>query len=164
MTSSTTKKVIVERFDRPALRGFCNPQDFLKPEGVEFLAPDGNLAIIPFEQIKVLSFVRDLDGQGVLGERREFIARPKSAGLWVSVSFRDGAKLEGLHPNNLLSVEASGYSLTPPEAGGNAQRVFIPRQAVREIVVLGVIGNKRRPRPAPRDSRQITLFSEAQAG
>jgi hypothetical protein len=164
VSSSTTKKVIVERFDRPVLRGYCNPQDFLRPEGVEFLAPGGNVAIIPFDQIKVLSFVRDLEGQGVLGERREFIARPKSAGLWVSVSFKDGAKLEGLHPNNLLSVEASGYSLSPPEASGNAQKVFIPRQAVREIVVLGVIGNKRHPRATPEDTRQIALFPGAQTG
>jgi hypothetical protein len=162
LSGSRTKKVIVERFDRPALAGYCNPQDFLKPEGVEFLGADGSIGTIPFEQIKALSFVRDLDGPGVLSERREFIARPKAAGLWVGVTFKDGGKLEGLHPNNLLLVEAAGYTLTPPEAGGNAQRVFIPRQAIREITVIGVVGNKRRVPTPPRDTRQITLFSEAQ--
>ncbi len=154
------KKVIIERFDRERMRGFVNPQTFLLPAGLELLSPDGSLAQVPYEQIKAVSFVRDPDGQGVLAERRTFLARPKTAGLWIEMKFRDGDVLEGVLPNNLQALDPYGYTLSPPEAAGNAQRVFVPRQAVLEVPVLGVIGGKRkRPEGGPA-TQQIRLFSE----
>lgn len=160
MSGSTVKKVIIERFDRERMRGFVNPQTFLLPAGLELLSPDGSLAQVPYEQIKAVSFVRDPDGQGVLAERRTFLARPKTAGLWIEMKFRDGDVLEGVLPNNLQALDPYGYTLSPPEAAGNAQRVFVPRQAVLEVPVLGVIGGKRkRPEGGPA-TQQIRLFSE----
>lgn len=160
MSGSTVKKVIVERFDRERMRGFVSPQAFLLPAGLELLSPDGSLAQVPYEQIKAVSFVRDQDGQGVLAERRTFLARPKTAGLWVELKFRDGEMLEGVLPNNLQALDAYGYTISPPEAAGNAQRVFVPRQALSEVTVLGVIGGKRkRPESGPA-TQQIRLFSE----
>lgn len=160
MSGSTVKRVIVERFDREKMRGFVSPQAFLQPEGVELLSMDGSLAHVPYAQIKAVSFVRDPDGEAVLAERRTFLARPKTAGLWVELKFRDGDALEGVLPNNLQALDAYGYTFSPPEAGGNAQRVFVPRMALAEVAVLGVIGGKRRKPESGPASQQFRLFAE----
>lgn len=127
------------------------------------LSPDGSLSVIPYQQVKMVCFVRDLEGPSLLTERREFLARPKTMGLWVGLTFRDGDRLEGTVPNNLLLIEPDGFALTPPEASGNTQRVFAPRQALTEIQVLGVVGSPQRPssrKKKPQPSEQIRLFSE----
>jgi hypothetical protein len=109
----------------------------------------------------MVCFVRDLEGPPLSTERREFLARPKTIGLWVAITFRDGDRLEGTVPNNLLLMEPYGFALTPPEASGNTQRVFAPRQALTEIQVLGVVGSPLRPsRKAKPSTEQIKLFSE----
>jgi hypothetical protein len=50
--------------------------------------------------------------------------------------------------------------VTPPESDANNQRVFVPRQALRNIQVLGVVGSplrgKRKKIPPAPD--QPTLF------
>lgn len=157
MATSTTKKVLIDRFDRPTMRGFVNRQAMTGKDGVELLSMDGQAALVPYEQIKVLSFVRDWEGKSVLNERRDFLARPKTAGLWVELLFRDGDRLEGVIASNLLLIEGAGYFVTPPEAAGNAQTVFVPRQALAAVNVLGVVGIKR-IRQQRRESAQITLF------
>lgn len=124
------------------------------------MSPDGSVAQIPFSQVKAVSFVRDLDGSGVLSERKEYLARPKTAGLWVELCFRDGDKLEGVLSNNLLLLEPYGFGLTPPEATGNAQRIFVPRQALEEATVLGVVGGRRKRPERDTEIRQIRLFGE----
>ncbi|WP_321476769.1 DUF6982 domain-containing protein [uncultured Paludibaculum sp.] len=160
MSGTTAKKVILERFDRERVRGFVHPQTYLQAAGVEILSPDGSVALIPYAQVKAVSFVRDLEGNGVLAERREFLARPKTAGLWVELQFRDGDLLEGVLANNLLLLEPQGYALSPPEAGGNAQRVFVPRQALSQLTVLGIVGGKRKKAGREAEPQQIRLFAE----
>ena len=161
MAASTTKKVLVRRFEREALRGYVNPVSFLQPEGLELLSENGNVALIPYNELKSIAFVRDFDGPAE-PERRIFQTRPKMAGLWVSLRFRDGETLEGIMPNNLLQVENQGFSIIPPDSYGNQQRVFAPRTALAEVEVLGVIGSplaRRKPKPAPKE--QIGLFDES---
>jgi hypothetical protein len=159
VSGSTTKRVLVERFDRETVAGYVNPQSFLQGTGVELIRPDGSIALFPLDQIKCLCFVRDLDGLAVSAERRQFLVRPKAAGLWVELRFRDGERLEGLIPNNLLQLDTTGFSITPPDAAGNTQRVYVPRQALAELVVLGVIGSPARRRPRePERPQQIRLF------
>jgi len=161
LSGTTTKRVLVERFDREPLKGFVNPQTMLQPAGIELLRPDGSHAVVPFEQIKAVCFVKDLDGGGVFSERRQYATRPKSAGLWVAFEFRDGDRMEGIIPNNLLQLDASGFHLSPPEAGGNSQRVFVPRQALTGVSILGVIGTPRPPgRRKPVPVQQIKLFGD----
>jgi hypothetical protein len=157
LTTSTTKKVLIDRFDRSQVRGFASPHSMAGAEGVELLSHDGQAVLIPYEQIKVVSFVRDWDGKSVLRERREFLARPKTSGIWVEFVFRDDDRLEGVLPANLQLIEARGYAATPPESAGNAQRLFIPRQALSEVNVMGVVGAKRQKAPK-RETLQITLF------
>lgn len=159
MSGSTTKKVIVERFEREPLRGFVNPQTWLLAAGVEVLTTEGNIVVAPFDQVKVVIFVKDIDGPRFSGERRSYSTRPKNEGLWVRMLFRDGDHLDGLLPNNLLGLEAQGFTVAPPDPGSNAQRIFAPKAGLTAIKVLGVIGGPlRRRKRVPPSEDQIRLF------
>jgi hypothetical protein len=159
LSGSTNKKVIAERFDREALKGFVNPQTWLSPEGVELLSTDGNVVLAPYPEIKAVCFVKDLDGKTIQRERKIFNTRPKTEGLWVRMLFRDGDFLDGLLPNNLLHLEPYGFEVVPPDPSANNQKVFVPRAALSDMKVLGVIGSPlRRRKRVPPSKEQITLF------
>jgi hypothetical protein len=157
MAGSTAKKVVVRRFERETLTGFVNPFSYLQPQNIEILRPDGSLMLLPYGEVRSVSFVKDFEG----GEERPrvFLNRPKQEGLWVRMVFLDGEVMDGILPNNLLSWEAAGITVTPPEPDSNSQRVFVPRTALRSVQVLGVVGSplraKRRKAPAV---DQPTLF------
>lgn len=161
LSGSTAKRVLVDRYDRPQLRGYVQAQSYLQADGVELLNPEGNVLKIPYGHIKTVSFVRELEGSSVWGERREFLARPKTPGLWVELRFKDGDRLEGVMGNNLLLVEQTGLALAPPDPAGNTQKVFVPRAGLVGVSVLGVIGVKRKRAKAVQPAaEQITLFGE----
>ena len=160
MAGSTTKKAVIRRFDREALAGYVNPLTFQQPTGVELLSADGNVATVPYEEIKTVSFVREFDA-GDETTRLVFLTRPKMEGLWISFQFRDGEIMEGVMPNNLLPVDPQGFTVIPPDPYSNHQRVFIPRAALRSVQVLGVVGSplkKRKPKLPAKE--QIGLFDE----
>jgi hypothetical protein len=161
MTGSTTKKVMIARFSREPVAGFVNPQSYLRETGVELITPSGSVGTITYSEVKAVCFVRDFQEGDPLGERRAFHVRPKINGLWVRLQFRDGDALEGMMLNSLLQVEPQGISVIPPDLTGNSQRVFVPRLALRDAQVLGVIGSPLRK--LPRESKkppkeQISLF------
>ena len=160
MAGSTTKKVIVRRYEKEALAGWVNPASYLQPSGIEVLLPDGRTSVtVPYEEVKAVSFVREFSS--LESERRAFLTRPKMTGLWVNLRFRDGEALEGILPNNLLLIDPQGFTVIPPDPFGNQQRVFIPRGSLSAMEVLGVVGSpltKRKPKPAAKE--QIGLFEE----
>jgi hypothetical protein len=160
LPASTTKKAVVRRYQRETLAGYVNPLSYLQPAGVELLSEAGNVSTIPYDEIKTVAFVRDFESPGS-PERLAFLTRPKMAGLWVSFRFRDGEVLEGILPNNLLPIDPHGFVVIPPDPNGNQQRIFVPRQAVLAVEVLGVVGSPLRKRkPAPVSQDQIRLFDE----
>jgi hypothetical protein len=136
------------------MEGFVNPQDWLKPTAAEILTPAGALTLVPYGDIKVICFVRDFDRTGWQAERRRFASRPKTEGLWVRAIFRDNDFIEGVLPNDLLAIDAFGYTLTPPDASSNNQRLFLPRDALKEFKVLGVVGSPMRPKKGPPEGQQ----------
>lgn len=153
--------MLVDRYDRSQVGGFVQSQSFVQGGELEMLSTDGTVLRFPLAQVKSVSFVRDLDGPSIWQERREFLARPKAPGLWVELRFRDGARLEGVAPNDLLLLDGTGVMLTPPDPAGNTQRVFAPRQALAGAAVLGVVGGGRRRAQKPREAAgQIRLFSQ----
>ncbi len=159
MAVSTTKKVRIVRFDREALVGFVNPQTYLRPSGVELLTPDGNFSVVPFDEVKTVQFVKDFEPPDPATERKVFSTRPKMDGLWVRVKFRDGEVMDGILANNLLLLETQGFTLVPPDPYANNQRLFVPRIALSELQVLGVVGSPlRRRKPKPAVKEQIGLF------
>ena len=141
MTGSTTKKVVVRRFEREPLQGFVSPQSYLRPDGVELLTPAGAVVLVPYQELKSVCFVRDwVDDQP---EPKVFLTRPKMDGLWVRMHFRDGEVMDGILSNNLLQWEAYGFTVVPPEPYSNNQRIFLPRQAL-----TGNAGARRGGQPA----------------
>ena len=160
MTGSTTKKALIQRFDKEALSGYVNPQSYLQLTGIELLSAQGNVATVAYDEIKTVSFVRDFENPP--DARRVFNTRPKMEGLWMSFEFRDGDVMEGVMPNNLLPLEPHGFTIIPPDPYSNHQRVFIPRMALRAVEVLGVVGSplKKRKPPKAAAKEQIGLFEE----
>jgi hypothetical protein len=159
VAASTNKKVLVHRYDRETLAGHVSPTVYLQPEGVELQTTQGNTVIIPYPDVKSVAFVREFDAPGA--ERMVFQTRPKMPGLWVSLQFRDGDRMEGIIPNNLMLLDMAGITLTPPDPFGNQQRIFVPRPSLAAVEVLGVVGSplkKRKPKPVPKE--QIGLFEE----
>lgn len=160
MAPSTNKKVVIRRFDREPLAGYVNPQTYLACGGVELLSLNGKYVVVPLEEIKSVDFVREFEGAGE-PDQLVFRSRPKAAGLWVRLYFRDGEQMEGLLPNNLLLCEPAGFTVVPPNPNSRRQRVFVPRSALTQVQVLGVIGRPHREeRKAPAAGRagQMTLF------
>ena len=159
MAGSTTKKAILQRFEKEALSGYVNPVSYLQPAGIEVLSAQGNLAIVPWREIRLAAFVREF--QSDEEERAVFLTRPKMEGLWVSLRFRDGAVMEGILPNNLLQFEQYGFTVIPPDSYGNRQKIFVPRTALESVEVLGVVGSplkRRKTKAVPKE--QIGLFEE----
>jgi hypothetical protein len=95
-------------------------------------------------------------------ERKIFLSRPKLDGLWVRLRFRDDDVIEGIVANDLLDLLDKGVQLTPPDLHGNTLRLFIPRSALAEVKVLGVVGVARRTSTDSRSAgaSQSKLFGE----
>jgi hypothetical protein len=161
VAGSTSKKVVILRFDREPLSGFVNPQSYQQMGGIEFLSPSGSLHMVPYGEVKVLYFVRDFDGTPPARDALVFQTRPKTAGVWIRMKFRDGEIMDGLMPNNLLQLEPYGFTFIPPGPGANSQRAFVPRAALTELQVVSVVGSPLRahkPKPKPKSQQQIELF------
>lgn len=133
----------------------------LQPKGVELLNLSGSLLLVPYEEIKTVCFVKDFEAPDPT-ERRLFTTRPKSAGLWVRMRFRDDDQMDGLLANNLALLDPYGFAITPPDPSSNTQRLFVPKGALRELLVVAVVGSpvrqaaKGRTKATPEG--QIPLF------
>ena len=138
--SSTRKRVVIRKLDKGLVKGFVNPGAYLGQE-IEVLDREGRLVRIPLSEIKGVFFVRDFEGNPDRAERKVFRSRPRLAGLWVRMTFRDNEILEALLPNNLLELDPLGYLVTPPDVYSNNLKIFIPRTALTEMEVLGVISD-----------------------
>ena len=149
--SSTHKKVVVLFLDGSSLKGYLNPATLGGAESIEILTPGGERRPASRADIKSVYFVREFNDSFEL-ERKTFLSRPKLDGLWVRLRFRDGEVMEGIVGNNLLDLLDAGVQITPPDLHGNTLRMFIPRTALTEMKVLGVVGVARR---TPRDRRDI---------
>lgn len=163
MAGTTTKKVLVARFDRETLRGFVQSPGGFEAQALELLTPEGALLRVPYLETKVVCFVKDFDSGETWREHRSFTARPKTAGLWVRLRFRDGDSMEGMFANNLMLVEPAGFTIIPPDPTFQNQRIFVPRAALEDVQVLGVIGSPLRRRPGKKVAKeedQLEMFEE----
>jgi hypothetical protein len=106
-------------------------------------------------------FVKEFDLES--DSARVFNTRPKMDGLWVRMTFRDGEVMDGILPNNLTQWERDGYSVIPPEPYSNNQKLFVPREALLGMTVLGVVGSPltRTKKQKPAAEAQPTLFDDA---
>ena len=151
--------MIVVLADRKPLRGYVNPGRLGQTDRVDLLTPDGEHQEIPLAKIRSIYFVRDFSDE-FEPERKAFLSRPKLDGLWVRLRYTDGETLEGLTPNDLISLLDNGVQITPPDLNSTTDRIFVPRSALSEITVLGVVGIARRKPAAAAAAGQSRLFTE----
>ena len=163
--ASTHKRVVVLLLDHTPIRGYVDPSA-LSGESIDVLTPEGEHQAIPVSEVKCVYFVREFDAD-FEPERKVFLSRPKLDGLWVRLRFRDEDVMEGIVGNDLLGLLDAGVQLTPPDLHGNTLRMFVPRSALIEMKVLGVVGIARRAarpareaEPAEGQPAQSKLFTE----
>jgi hypothetical protein len=158
--------VVVLMLDQTPVKGYANPKSLGQEETIDLLTPEGEHRPITSADVKAIYFVREFDADFEL-ERKTFLSRPKLDGLWVRLRFRDDEVMEGIVSNDLLDLLNSGVHLTPPDLHGNTLRMFVPRSALAEMKVLGVVGIARRAPRRPIDTStrpslpaQSKLFGE----
>ena len=158
--ASTHKKVVVELLDKQALRGYLSPTRLGQADPIDVLTPEGEHEQIPVAKVRAVYFVREFSDE-FEPERKAFLSRPKLDGLWVRPRFTDGDTLEGVVPNDLLSLLDNGLQITPPDLNSTTDRIFVPRGALSEVTVLGVVGiARRKPAAAAAAANQPRLFTE----
>jgi hypothetical protein len=161
---STSKRVILSRFDLQPLEGIVNPAAYLTEDHVELITLTGNLQNVPYTSLKALCFASEGGQADLFTDHNFFERRPKVPGLWTRFSFKDGDKLDGILSHNLLDWPPAGYFITPPKSGATRQRVFIPRAALLGTELRGVVGTSaaaavlRKKPGAAYDDDQLTMF------
>jgi hypothetical protein len=165
LASSTTKKVCIRCANLQLLTGYVNPLTFQRREGIDLLDRNAQARLLPYEQVRAVYFVRDFEDNPEANQKTTFASRPKSDGLWIRMRFRDNETLDGLLPNDLLQVSDLGFMVTPPDPNANIQKIFVPRAALDDMKVLGVIGSpvhQKRGRHKEPSKDQMDLFQKAQ--
>ncbi|HKV25504.1 MAG TPA: hypothetical protein VJN93_12995 [Candidatus Acidoferrum sp.] len=157
--ASTHKKVVVLLSDKKPLRGYLNPTYLGQTDPIDLLTQEGEHQEIPLSRVRSIYFVREFTDD-FEPERKAFLSRPKLDGLWLRLRFADGETLEGVVPNDLLSVLDNGIQITPPDLNSTTDRIFIPRSALSGLTVLGVVGIARRKPAAAAAASQPGLFNE----
>jgi hypothetical protein len=169
--SSAHKKVIVRRFLGDTLPGYLPLSDFVRTRAsekdrvIDLLDLSGRVAAIPLAEIKHICYVRDFNLNDQANPerltRRTFLARPRTEGLWLRLTFRgqsptpsaEPEQFEGLAPldTTLLDdvLNDAGLFLIPPDIRSNTQRIYIPRTAISELLLLAVITTPSRKKSAP---------------
>ena len=157
--ASTHKKVVVLLTSKKPVRGYLNPSRLGQIDPLDLLTPDGEHQELPLDTIRSVYFVRDF-ADDFEPERKAFLSRPKLDGLWLRLRYLDGETLEGVVPNDLLSLLDNGVHITPPDLNSTTDRIFIPRTALSEVTVLGVVGIARRKPAAIPVPAQPRLFND----
>ncbi len=165
---SAHKKVILRRKDGTTLAGYLPTSSLLNrtTRTLDLLDVAGHMIHVPLDVVRYVGFVRDFnlddehDPERLM--RRTFLARPRTEGLWIRLSFSDGEILEGLAPLDLALLEDAAYDegvfLIPPDTRSNTQRIYVPRSALSGLQILGVVttpSKVTRPSGAEKTGRDL---------
>ena len=168
--SSAHKKVIVRRFTGETLPGYLPLASFVHNRTISLLDLEGRVIPLSINDIKHICYVRDFNLNDTANPerltRRTFLAKPRTEGLWLRVTFRTGDLLEGLAPIDITLtddlINDAGLHLTPPDIRSNTQRIFVPRNSITELQLIAVITSPSRRKPLPAasvPSMQEDLFT-----
>ena len=180
--SSSRKKVIVRRFTGDTVPGYLPLAGFVHSQtpqpAIDLLDLSGHVIPILIRDIKHICYVRDFNLTDTLNPerltRRTFLARPRTEGLWLRLTFRTSSpasppvpdQLEGLAPIDAALLDDllndAGLQLTPPDTRSNTQRIYVPRSSITDLQLIAVITTPSRKKalPAPTaPSLQNELFN-----
>jgi hypothetical protein len=158
--SSAHKKVIVRRFTGETLPGYLPLSGFVRNRAIDLLDLSGHVIAFPLNDIKHICYVRDFNPQDSVNPerltRRSFLAKPRTEGLWLRMTFRTGDLLEGLAPLDITLTDDliadQGLHISPPDTRSNTQRVYVPRTSLSDLQLLAVITTPSRRKPLPGSS------------
>jgi hypothetical protein len=88
---------------------------------------------VDFADLKALFFVRDLRGNPLHKERKEFVQAP-GYGRRARVVFTDGEEMFGIV--HALDRKKPGFFLFPADPSSNNERVFAISESVKELEFL----------------------------
>jgi len=107
--SSAHKKVIVRRFTGETLPGYLPLSAFVRNRGIDLLDLTGRVIPLLLNDIKHVCYVRDFNLHDTVNPerltRRTFLARPRTEGLWLRMTFRGGDVLEGLASTDIALLD-----------------------------------------------------------
>src|SRR5271170_1985453 len=154
---SAHKKVVVRRFTGETLPGYLPLTGFVRNRALDLLDLTGRIIPLLLNDIKHICYVRDFNLHDTINPerltRRTFLAKPRSEGLWLRLTFRSGDLLEGLAPIDIALtddlIHDTGLHLTPPDVRSNTQRIFVPRTSLTELLLIAVITSPSRRKPLP---------------
>ncbi len=173
--SSVHKKVIVRRFTGETLPGYLPLSSLVRNRAtqpaIDLLDLTGRVIPLLLNDIKHVCYVRDFNLNDTANPerltRRTFLARPRTEGLWLRMTFRSADILEGLAPTDIALLDDLindvGLHLTPPDTRSNTQRIYVPRTSLTELQLLAVITTPSRRKPLPAasvPSMQEDLFDD----
>ena len=141
------------------MNGYLASSAFIVDGKLEMLNTAGNVVGIDLKDVRCVLFVRDFNETDLLA-RKTFTTRPRSAGLWVRLRFKDNEMLEGTMPTDLTQSPAEGYLINPPDLRSNTQRIFVPRSALASFTVVAVAGVQKRKKRPEAGQLQERLFEE----
>jgi hypothetical protein len=159
--SSAHKKVIVRRFTGETLPGYLPLATFVRnrtaQNALDLLDLEGRVVPLLLHDIKHVSYVRDFNLSDSTNPerltRRTFLARPRTEGLWLRMTFRSGDLLEGLAPTDLGLLDDlindAGLQIIPPDTRSNTQRIYVPRSSLTSLQLIAVITSPSRRKPLP---------------
>jgi hypothetical protein len=161
---STTKRVLLYRWDRQPEEGFINPSSYLHLDHLEWLSVDGRLQQAGLELCKAVCFASEGTRTDLFTHHNLFERRPRVAGLWTRFFLRDGSVLDGMLSHNLLEWPEAGYLIVPPPARAARQKVFLPRVSLVGTELRGVVGGSTSPLAKKSEGasdlteRQLSIF------
>lgn len=172
---SAHKKIILRTKTGTTMAGYLPLTGFVRSdapggETVEVLDLSGRVVPVELAEVKTICYVGDFNLTDTVAPerllRRSFLARPRSEGLWVRVTFLEGDQLEGLAALDLSllgsAIEDKGVFLIPPDIRSNTQRVFVPLGAMSGLQVLAVVTTPSKAAKTKIQTEQEDLFSEAE--
>jgi uncharacterized protein DUF6982 len=153
---SARKPVIVRKFSREWYAGYAGAVFGQDSPVLEVLDLTGKVLTVAWDTVKWVCYVRDFPSGSDQNNperllQKKFTVRPRATGLWLRMTLNDGDELEGISANDRSLVSGAGLLLTPPDTRSNTQRIYVPRQAIQSLEVVGLIGStgrKRRPEAA----------------
>ena len=139
--SSAHKKVIVRRFTGETLPGYLPLSAFVRNRSIDLLDLSGRVITLSLNDIKHICYVRDFNLTDTLNPerliRRTFLARPRTEGLWLRITFRGGDLLEGLAPPSTppsptTSSTTPASSSPPPTSAPTPSASTSPAHSIAE--------------------------------
>jgi len=127
-----TVPVVVRFRDGRLLKCHANKQFSVSIRAVQ-LINQGKVESVPLDDLKAVFFVRDLEGSGRGFEQNLETNQSPRAGRLLKVTFFDGETIRGRSLTH--GLDGPGFFLYPLDPESNNERVFVVRQATREVVI-----------------------------